>query len=203
LTLSSSTIIEHIKGYCDPEPTFAVAYFYFDFNDTEKQSPTSCVSSWIAQLCSQVEKLPQKLKDSYKTYGHQEASLHHLKEILAQFAVTEELHDIFIVADALDECPRNREGNLRAELLELITEINSWSPSNIHLLITSRPEQDIKEILTSLPTTRMISLHGSQVASDIKLHISSQLSTDPKLRTWPREEKAHIEKVLTMGANGM
>jgi hypothetical protein len=38
---------------------------------------------------------------------------------------------------------------------------------------------------------------------EIKLHISSQLSTDPKLKKWPDEIKEEIESALISGANGM
>src|SRR5438270_5950845 len=59
--LCSSTVIEHMKAYSSSKPKHAVSYFYFDFNDTEKQNATNCASSLIAQLCSQVPDLPEKL----------------------------------------------------------------------------------------------------------------------------------------------
>jgi len=196
-----------MKAYCDSKPSLAVAYFYFDFNDTEKQNAANCVSSLIAQLCSQVVDLPEKLKKLYKECndGKQKAAMRDLKAVLELFAVIEEV-DVFIVADALDECPKNAEKlgeEPRKELLELITEIKAWSPSNIHLLLTSRPEPDIRETLTPLLKTEAISIQGSQVDSDIELHINSQLSTDSKLNNWPGEVKQEIEKTLTAGANGM
>lgn len=126
-----------------------------------------------------------------------------LKSLLAAFALTEDLDDIFIIADALDECPKNEEGRLRQEFLELITEVNAWSRSKIHLLVTSRPEPDVKEVLTPLVTTRAISIQGSQVKSDIQLYIRSQLLTDPKLKLWPSEVKKEMEKTLVAGADGM
>jgi hypothetical protein len=196
-----------MKAYCDSKPSLAVAYFYFDFNDTEKQNAANCVSSLIAQLCSQVVDLPEKLKKLYKECndGKQKAAMRDLKAVLELFAVIEEV-DVFIVADALDECPKNAKKlgeEPRKELLELITEIKAWSPSNIHLLLTSRPEPDIRETLTPLLKTEAISIQGSQVDSDIELHINSQLSTDSKLNKWPGEVKQEIEKTLTAGANGM
>ena len=35
--IRSSTAIEDVKAQYDSDPTMAIAYFYFDFNDTEKQ----------------------------------------------------------------------------------------------------------------------------------------------------------------------
>src|SRR5271163_1778988 len=111
LTWCSSTIIEHMKAYSSSKPKHAIAYFYFDFNDTEKQNATNCVSSLIAQLCSQIVDLPEKLKKLYKrcNNGNQKADMPNLKAVLKLFAAAEELSHLFIVADALDECPKNGE----------------------------------------------------------------------------------------------
>lgn len=159
----------------------------------------------IAQLCSQIVHLPRKLKELYKRCndGKHKADLASLKTALKLFAVAEEMHNIFLVADALDECPKNGDRELRNELLELIAEIKSWSPSNIHLLVTSRQELDIKEKLTPLLTTSAISIQGSGVEADIKKHIENQLATDPKLKGWSSDLKMCIERALVEGANGM
>jgi hypothetical protein len=194
-----------MEAYCNSKPSFAFAYFYFDFNDTEKQNAINFVSSLIAQLCSQIVDLLEKLKELYKrcNNGKHKVDMSDLKAVLKLFAVAEELHDFFIVADALDECPKNGERELRNELLGLIIEMNSWSPSNIHLLVTSRQELDIKEILTPLLTTSAISIQGSEVEADIKKHIENQLATDPKLKGWSSDLKTHIERTLVKGASGM
>jgi trehalose-6-phosphatase len=114
--------------------------------------------------------------------------------------VVEEFDHVFIVIDALDECPKNER---REQLLAVITDIHSRSLDNIHVLVTSRREPDIEETLLPLLRTPAISLQGSHVDLDIKLHISSQLSTDLKLKKWPDEIKAEIESALISGANGM
>jgi hypothetical protein len=114
LSWNSSTIIEHLKMYCDSKLGLAIAYFYFDFNDIKKQNVVNCVSSLIAQLCSQVVDLPDKLKELYKrcNNGSQKPAMHDLRGALALFAVTKELNDVFIILDALDECPKNGESEL-------------------------------------------------------------------------------------------
>jgi ankyrin repeat domain-containing protein 50 len=196
----SSTIIEHMKEHCDLKSGFALAYFYFDFNDTEKQEVSTFVSSLIAQLCNQVVDIPEQLEDLYKrcNNGRQKATMRELKTILSR--MMKDLEDVFIVVDALDECPKNGE---REELLEFITEIRAWSSSNMHILATSRLEPDIKETLTPLLTSQAISIQGFQVESDIKVHVASQLAIDPRLKKWSSDIKTEIEKTLTAGANGM
>lgn len=199
--MSSSVIIEQLKANCASKPSLAIAYFYFDFNESEKQNATSFVTTLIAQLCNHVVDLPEELKELYKACnnGRGVATLDALKAAL--FAVAEKFGDVFIVADALDECPKN--GNLREELLELIKDMNTRSSSNIHLLVTSRPESDIEELLQSLSTTRVIPIQGSPIDADIKSYICNEISSDSKLKKFPIEEQKKIEKRLIAGADGM
>ena len=110
------------------------------------------------------------------------------------------LEDVFIVVDALDECPKSSG---REELLDLIRDIKSWSLPSLHLLATSRLEPDIKEALNHLLTSPEIPIQGPGVESDIKLHIHRQLATDVKLKKWSSDLKMEIEDTLVAGANGM
>ena len=121
-----------------------------------------------------------------------------LKTLLS--LLVRDLEDVFIVIDALDECPKGYE---RGELLQLIRDIKSWSLPNLHLLSTSRQEPDIEDELTPLLTSAAIPIQGSEVESDIKLYIASELATDSKLRKWPSNIRVEIANTLAAGANGM
>lgn len=201
LIVSSSVIIEQLKVNCDSKPNLAIAYFYFDFNESEKQNATNFVTSLIAQLCNHVVDLPEKLKELYKACnnGRGLAALDTL--LAALYAMAEKFDDVFIVADALDECPN--DGTLREELLELIKDMSTRSSSNIHFLVTSRLESDIEELLLSLSTTRVIPIQGSSLEADINSYICNEISSNPKLKKIPIEEQKKIEKHLIAGANGM
>jgi len=159
----------------------------------------------IAQLCSKAIIPPERLKDLYEECkdGTHKADMPSLIAILKLLAVADEPYDLFIVVDALDECPKDEGKELRKELLDLIAEIKSWPTSNIHLLVTSRQEPDIKEKLAPLLTAPAISLEGSGVEGDIEKHVKNQLSTDPKLKGWSDDLKAHIERTIVKRANGM
>lgn len=200
LTGSSSVIIEQLRANCASKPNLAIAYFYFDFNESEKQNATSFVATLIAQLCNHVVDLPERLKELYETCdnGKRVATLDNLQATL--FVVAQNFGDVFIVADALDECPN---GIIREELLELIKDMSTRSSSNIHLLVTSRLESDIEELLLSLSTTRVIPIQGSPLEADIKSYICNEISSNSKLKKIPIEEQKKIEKRLIAGANGM
>ncbi|KAI9726230.1 MAG: hypothetical protein M1834_009085 [Cirrosporium novae-zelandiae] len=200
-TILTSTIVESVKEFCSSKPAVAFAYFYFDFSDSEKQNAVNFVSSLVSQLCSQAFEMPELLEQLYeRCNGSRRPDIVDLKEVLNEFATLTSLDDIYIVVDALDECPK---GESREELLELIEDLNAWSPSKIHLLVTSRPELDIKSKLISLSRCKIISIQGSQTVSDIKLYIDNRLAHEQKLKRLPNDIKVEVKEVLTAGANGM
>lgn len=158
------------------------------------------VSSLLAQLCSQTIEAPEPLVDMYEECrsGQQKPATGELIGTLPK--TIQEFEEVFFVVDALDECPKACE---REELLSLIAEMKSWSPSNIHLLVTSRQEPDIEETLFPLLTSPAIPIQGFQIDMDIRLHVADQLSSDPKLNKWPKAVKMEIENALVEGAGGM
>lgn len=191
-----------MKDHC-AKPGYVLAYFYLDFSDSEKQKVSILLSSLIAQLCSKVANLPKQLVDLYHRCNdgqHKPGSNELSQTLYSMVKDLEDLQDVFIVIDALDECSKSEE---RDELLALIAEIHANSIPEIHLLVTSRLESDIQAVLMPLVESQTISIQGAQVGSDINLHVKSQLSEDSKLKRWPPEVKAEIEKTLASGANGM
>ncbi|TVY25789.1 Ankyrin repeat and KH domain-containing protein mask [Lachnellula hyalina] len=196
----SSTIIEQMKLHCD-KPDSALAYFYFDFSDSEKQKLSNLLSSLLAQLCSKAACLPEQMTEWYKKCGNGQhrASVKELSDALS-IMMSEFDDQVFLVIDALDEFARIGE---RDELLTLLEDIHSWSLPKVHLIVTSRPEPDIDAVLMPLSKPEAISVQGSQVQSDISLHIRSQLAEDPKLKKWPNEVKVDIEKALSARADGI
>ena len=153
----------------------------------------------------QVPHLLKEVEGLYKRCdnGNRKAAVPELKKVLKHLAVVKDLDDIFIIVDALDECPHDEVHGLREEALDLIVEFETWSASKIHLLITSRRELDIEQRLAPLLGIPPIPLEGSQIDSDIELHINEQLSTDQKLKRWPPHIKLQIEETLTVQADGM
>jgi len=79
--------------------------------------------------------------------------------VLEGHAETTRQGPIYIIIDALDECP-NFPGrpSAREELLQLIEELVDLKLRNVHLCVASRPEMDIRMALESLASLK-ISLH--------------------------------------------
>jgi ankyrin repeat domain-containing protein 50 len=147
--------------------------------------------------------LPSKIKEVYLrcTNGSHKATVHDLIAAISDFARTEQLDDVFVVADALDELPAFQKE--REEVLDVIHSLIALSPSKIHLLVTSRPELDIKEKLSTLPTLSSLSIQNSDAKADLKTYITDRLTRDPKLKGWSSDVKLVIEDRLAKRANGM
>ena len=192
----SSTIIADILHHCQSDPTFVIAYYYFDFGDTLKQSSDSLVRSLITQLSSQSSSCPEALRSLYSQNinGQRQPTTDDLMVILKY--IVGSFQHVYVIIDALDEC-RDRE-----QLLLLIEEMAEWKLGNLHMLATSRQEHDIEECVGPLVSAQ-INLHSVQVNADIHTHLRERLKNDSKLKKWPAKIHGQIEAALMDGAHGM
>ena len=195
-TILASTIVEDVFQHCHLDPTLAVAYFYFDFRDAERQWHEKMIRSLIMQLSVQNAGTPQALESlfSSKMSGNQQPTSHELLMTLQQMA--QEFNETFVILDALDECKEVHE------LLEDIKEIARWKTGKLHILVTSRREKDIGDTLEPLITDE-ICIQNELVDADIRIHLCEKLQNDPKLKTWPANVQKEIKEILMNGAQGM
>lgn len=199
-TILCSTVIEHAMRYCLPHSQKGVAYFFFDFNDPQKQRHGIMIRTLITQLASYCPTIPEPLKLLFESCvnGLREPPNSALMATLK--AILESFTEAFIVLDALDECTE------REELLADIKEIVEWKTGNLHILVASRREVDIEEALEVLISKEEILCVQSQAASnDIRIYVQQRLRTDQKLLRWEiyPDVQNEIEAVLTSKAHGM
>ncbi|KAL8788064.1 MAG: hypothetical protein Q9195_007478 [Heterodermia aff. obscurata] len=197
-TVICSTVIEDLTFHCDKNTLHALMFFYFDFNDAEKQRCGSVLRSVIAQLLAQFPETPETIRKLYdKQVKHSPGNAIPDAILLSALQKTISLlSECYIVFDALDEA-RPRE-----ETLDLIQQILSWNMPSLHMLVTSRREKDIESTLSPLITHKM-EMQKSSVHADISLYIQTRLDGDSRLRKWSPGLKAEIKDTLTKGADGM
>jgi hypothetical protein len=183
-----------------------LAFFYFDFRDFGKQDTRNLLSSLLVQLCQQSDTFSEVISAQYSTHGDgsqqpsEETLMGCLKEILKLSGQGE----IYIVVDALDECP-NFSGypTPREHALMVIQELVDLGLPHVHFCITSRPEIDIRDALESL-AAHDVSLHEQAGQNqDISDYIKSVVHSDPKMRRWREEDKELVIKTLIRKAGGM
>jgi hypothetical protein len=118
-------------------------------------------------------------------------------------AVVEGFDNLFLVMDALDECPKNF--GQRKKLLGVIKCINLWKTDCIHLMATSRREDDIAayfEKTMGLEPATEICVKGKHVQKDIRKFLSLQLE-DISFSDWSTDLKKEVETSLACRADGM
>jgi len=132
-TILYSTIVEEVTTFCATR-SHELAYFYFDFNDVEKQIVDNFLRSVILQIFIRRSDIPSDIQSLYdQCRGSQptrEALVATLLSLLKSSTRT------YVLIDALDECSE------RSEMVNLLKQLINLS-DNMNLLITSRKEQDI------------------------------------------------------------
>jgi hypothetical protein len=192
-----SSVIDYIQKQYDKEPSSAIVYWYFTFTDAAKQDVSNAICSLIADICSNRRDTPEELQNAFRrnNFGQQKPPLRDLIAILQ--AVMDGFQDVYIVMDALDECPK--AGSQRETLLDVLREIHSWQLPCLHLLTTSRREVDIQE---SLNYSKDISIQGSQVEQDIVKYVEHCLEHH-KFSSWKPSLKEDVKEALAKRADGM
>ena len=199
-TILSSTVIQSVFQYCADDPRKAVAYFYFDFSDPQKQVPELMVQSLISQLSQQCVKVPATLDALFSSCknGQRHPSLDAFLEVLQQ--IIQEFTQSYIILDALDECAN------RAELMGVLKSMVGWGHENLHILVTSREVRDIESSLERfVDNQNTVCLQSELVDKDIHTYICQRLSDDDNLRRWQKDHdiRQKIEDTLMKGARGM
>ena len=132
---TSSAIIEDIKAIAKPEIGFA--FFYFDINDKDKRTSRSLLLSLSLSLTAKSKNYSpmQMLYDKHDKlhFPTEDELLDLLMKLIQSFK------QAYIVIDALDECDHDDYNHL----FHVIKTIHSRQLSHVHLLVSSRREQDI------------------------------------------------------------
>jgi ankyrin repeat domain-containing protein 50 len=200
----------------DSDPYTAIAYYYFSFSETSKQSTTSLLSSLIRQLCGHRPDTPQPLLDLNKYRDrNQRPDLETLKKTFQ--ATAADFQRVYVVIDALDECPN--VDTERERLLDCLVSINGWGLPNLHMAFTSRNESDIQFKIspllspksvahTVLPPNSTLGVeidlqeYHNAVNRDICSFIDQKLASSG-FKTWKDALKSDAKKVLLEKADGM
>ncbi|KAF8493423.1 hypothetical protein F5888DRAFT_1908675 [Russula emetica] len=202
-----STIIEDVKAMCNAGQA-SIAYFYFDFRDINKQHWRDLVPSLLTQLSTQSSPCCDILSRLYSSHdnGAQQPNDDALKRCLIDMLTIRDRHPIYLIMDALDECPDTSEvPSPRNRILQLLKELADLQIPNLHICVTSRPEFDIRDFLGPL-TSRQVSLHDqSGQKQDIADYVRSVVYSDsePIMRRWRKEDKEFVIETLSERADGM
>ncbi|CAG8929162.1 unnamed protein product [Penicillium salamii] len=186
-----STIIQDIEENCSMDPSKFLGYWYFQFGVEATQSVDNMFRSLVRQLSrSPLAPAVTKLWEDHHLKGSQpdsEAIFDVLNDLISGIK-----GEIYLVFDALDECPENEEVKERSSLLSLLERLIERHSTKIHILATSRPEQDIVHKFEQFSKIDL----EAHLAEDVKTFVTSCLAKAP-LNRWKTDiQNLIIEELL-------
>ena len=205
IMLASSTIIENLDAM-RKAGLASLAFFFCDFREDQKKDLRGLLSSLLIQLGQQSDFYCDMI---FKFYSEHAKGLRHpsddalvgcLKDLLKHPG----LAPVYLIVDALDECPNTSAiPSPRAKVLNFLEDLIGSQIPNLRICVTSRLETDIRDILDPL-IFRSVSLHDqSEQKRDIEEYIKSVINTHSISRRWKANHKQLVIDVLTEKADGM
>ena len=204
---SSSAIIQKITALYEAGLA-SMAYFYFDFRDADKRSRRNLLPSLLVQLSARSDPFCDVLSHLYKAHddGVRQPSEGALIRCLKDMLTLPDQGPIYLIFDALDECPSTSGvPSFREQVLDLVKELVDLHLSNLHICVTSRPEVDIQDDLGSI-TSHSVSLHDeSGQQKDIAKYVESVVHSNSAraIRRWREKDKEMVITTLSERADGM
>ncbi|KAH9023675.1 hypothetical protein EDB85DRAFT_1894691 [Lactarius pseudohatsudake] len=178
------------------------AYYYFDFRNTAKQDIRGLLSSLLVQLCAKSDSCYEILSDLFFSFdnGSRLPDDNALVQCLKDMLQLPKQPVIYLVIDALDECP-NTFGVVspRERVLELIKNLVKLPVSNLRVCVTSRPEADILDTLAPL-ASHTVSLHDEDGQ---KQEMIEYVTSVVQSRKWSAEDKKLVVDTISERADGM
>lgn len=175
-----------------------LVYFYCDFRTKRSTSAVEVMRSILAQLMAQLtvakldsEHLLDELLKESDSHAERFYNIKGLSRYLSKVAILYPRIPV-VVVDALDEC---RE-------VESLLDGLIMSSGDLRIFATSRPLQNIISILSPFPCISLDKM-ANELSADILLHVTRELDSRRRLRTFDRGLKDEIRSKLCAKADGM
>ena len=188
--------------------TLSALIAYFDYKDAAKRVVRGLLASLLFQLGDDSDSCWDVLHQLYTKCrdGSEQPSDSVLIGCLKTMLELPGQVPIFVILDALDECPGTTgTPSAREKVLNFVEDLVGSNHSNLFICITSRPEQEIQTVLDPLTCTgRRVSLHEERgQKQDINNYVRSFVYGDRTMRRWREEDKELVINTLSGRADGM
>ena len=207
IMFTSSAVIEDVR-ILQKSGLASLAFFYCDFRDDQKKDRRELLSSLLVQLGEQSDVYSAILSKFYEAHrrGSQQshASDRELADCLKDILKLPGQATVYIIIDALDECPVTTGlPSPREKVLEFVEELVNLNVPSLRICVTSRPEADIRPVLEPL-ASYSVSLHvESGQVQDIAEYVKSVVHTNREMKRWKATDKQLVIDVLIKKADGM
>lgn len=196
-------IVEDLQAYDEKLSERTTLYFYFSFTDIQMQTYSGFLRSLIDQI-AEIDSLDKDLKREFKKHTPRQPTETALQQLLAR--MMSNVGPIFLVIDALDECPRRKKHGRppqRELVIRWLEKVVLSSDSEVRAIVTSRDEEsDIQVAMSSFRATSVL-FTTAETNADIRRFVESQVEGDSKLRTLDPQLKEEVKSTIGRKSDGM
>ena len=180
-----------------------MAYFYFYFNDDKKTNLDNALRSLLTQLAVRSDRYCDILSLLYDNNRRSTPGTDDMITCLESMLKQPDQGPVYIILDALDECSNTDQiPSARTQVVDFLKHLADLQLSNLHLCVTSRPEDDILTALKEFCTISIQEEKGQK--EDIDRYIKDVVDNSNALMgRWNIETKNMVVKALREKAGGM
>jgi ankyrin repeat domain-containing protein 50 len=174
----SSNVLEHITTEFAMRDKVGISFAYYNYRKPELGDPRLIIGALIKQLCQKNDSIPLELLNLMHD-SHSKATASNPDSFIS---LAESFKEVFIVLDALDECPGHERHRIIGFINKIVAELQCAK-----VFITSRREADLLEAFEGKTST--IQIEARSVAADIALHVRDEVT---KLRDGYNGKRLHL-----------
>ena len=192
-TIMTSGVIDHLYALFGNKANVGITHIYFNIQQQHEQKLPNLLASLLRQLVQTQPSIPGVVGVLYEQYRLRgtRPSVDEIFRALLSVAGTYSM--VFIIFDALDECPNDDGG--RDMFLSRMFHLQDECGAN--LFVTSRPYPDLEELFEG---SKRIELRPSD--RDIRIYLESSMSTLPPVVSHDAALREEIVTAIGMAAQG-
>ncbi|KAL8959463.1 MAG: hypothetical protein Q9193_003678 [Seirophora villosa] len=189
----ASIVVDFLRKSTTSDRRRAVAAVFCNFKETNVQNPENLLASLCVQALDSDLPIPVALQELYKFHEVKQTrpTLRETETVFVEIGKL--LDDLYLVIDALDECS--------ADARSFITQKLGTLSSNIKLLATTRPIDDITREFTTEPVLEIRASHA-----DLEKYIKARFERSSRLSAILQRQPSleiEISDGIIAKANGM
>jgi ankyrin repeat domain-containing protein 50 len=183
-----SIVVDHLTRFRNETvETVAVACVYCNHKEREKQTVLQLIASILRQLVDHRSAASDNLINFYREFHDHRKTSPKLRDVMEALRVEIGTYSqVYIIADALDECLEGNQG-------ELIEKLRSLP--DVKLMFTSRPLVLIEQQLEGVERL-VISANNA----DVQKYIEGRISKTPVLDTLRPTEPCEMTSLMRLSA---
>jgi len=201
-TMMSIFLVNELQAKVERTPNTTFAYFFCDYKDKVRNTPTAILRSVIRQLLLQRHTLFEHIQSDFNEqksglFLNFSALWRNLKNMLRD----DRAGEVFVLVDALDECELSMRNDLLRSMEELFDPRQMGKTGRFKFLITCRPNiHDIEDALKGVGTS--LDVDSGEINSDLSEYIDVKVDDLAVKRGYAPDLKNKVRDALIREARG-